>query len=306
MSVTINTIPNDIIMDIIVLNLDFSDVSKLALSSRYYNNNKEIIYNTIIKNDKFLKDININILKTIEESSFSLKLFFELYDNIKNDKTINLSIPFINVRNRELTKERIDATFKLYRILMSFAIKIYKFQFRNKISTHMIKYFNSVYKYRHPKIKDSSKKLFFNLITHRDELQWHISNINIYYLYENGNLIESAIRSYELKNNLNNFDDGIIDNNYENAIHTIAFLIKMFEHLKIVEIRIYYLYKIFKYIIILKSNKNFNFKNENFMKIVKNKTIRFKYEIENIYTSKFSHNIRKKMVLIADELNIMC
>ena len=112
MSTTINVIPNDIIFNIIVLNLDFSDVSKLALSSRYYNNNKETIYNTIIKNDKFLKDININILKTIEESSFSLKLFFELYDNIKNDKTINLSIPFINVRNRELTKERIDATIK--------------------------------------------------------------------------------------------------------------------------------------------------------------------------------------------------
>ena len=311
MSTTINTIPNDIIMDMIVLNLELSDISKLILSSRYYNNNRDAIYNTVIANDRFLnKNLNnINLINSIKYSAFSLKLFFEIYDNIKNNTIRNSSIPFIDVKNNKdfLTAHSIDETFKLYKLLMTFVLYKKKSQFRNFITTHMIKYFRNIYKYRHPGMKDISKNIFFKLITNSGELKWHMLNINIYYLYENGNLILFANRSYDFKNNMDNFDDGIIDTNDDNSLYTIAFLIKMFEYLKNIEIRIYYMYKIFKYTkFILLLNKNFNFKNENFIKVIKNKIEDFKYDIGNDFRSKIPYFIRQKMFIEIDELNNLC
>uniref|UniRef100_A0A6C0J0C2 Uncharacterized protein n=1 Tax=viral metagenome TaxID=1070528 RepID=A0A6C0J0C2_9ZZZZ len=310
MLVTINTIPNDIIMDMIVLNLELSDISKLILSSKYYYNNKDTIYNTIIANDKFLKNYlnNINLITTINKSSFTFKIFFKMYDNIKNLTYIDRSIPFIDIKkNILLTSDIIDNTFKLYKLLMTFVLYKEKYQFRNFITTHMIKYFRNIYKYRHPGKKDISNKIFFNFITHSDELKWHLLNINIYYLYENGNLIELAKRSYDLKNNLDYFDDGIIDNNYENSIYTLSFLIKMFEYLKNIEIRIYYMYKIFKYTkFILLLNKNFDFRNKNFTRVIKNKIEDFKYKIENDLKSKIPYIIKQKMFIEINELNNLC
>ena len=100
---------------------------------------------------------------------------------------------------------------------------------------------------------------------------------------------------------------GYIENNEDNAVYTIAFVIKMFEYLKNVEIRIYYMYKIFKYsTFILNSNKNFYLKNGNFCKIVKNKTEKFKYDIENTFKSKIPYLIRKKMIDMSDNLNMLC
>jgi len=310
MLVTINTIPNDIIMDMIVLNLELSDISKLILSSKYYYYNKDAIYNTVIANDKFLKDYlnNINLITTINKSSFTLKIFFKMYDNIKNLTYRDTSIPFIDIKkNTLLTSDIIDNTFKLYKLLMTFVLYKEKYQFRNFITTHMIKYFRNIYKYRHPEKKDISNKIFFNFITHSDELKWHLLNINIYYLYENGNLIEIAKRSYDLKNNLDYFDDGIIDNNSENSIYTLSFLIKMFEYLKNIEIRIYYMYKIFKYSkFILLLNKNFDFRNKNFTRVIKNKIEDFKYKIENDLKSKIPYCIKQKMFIEIDELNNLC
>jgi hypothetical protein len=311
MSVTINSIPNDIIMDMIVLNLELSDISKMALSSSYFYNNKEAIYNSAIANDKFLNRYlnNINLISSIKDSAFSLKLFFELYDNIKNKTFRDSSIPYIDVKNNKsyLTSHSIDETFKLFKILMSFVIYNAKSQFKNFITIHMIKYFRNIYKYRHPGMKDISKNIFLKFITYRDELRWDMLNINIYYLYENGNLILFANRSYDLKNNMDNFDDGIIDKNEDDSLYTITFLIKMFEHLKNIEIRIYYMYKIFKYTkFILTLDKNFNIKNENFIKVVKKKTEKFKYDIENELRSKIPYCIRQKMLILTNELNSIC
>lgn len=310
MVIKFNSLPNDIILDKIIPLLEYSDITKFILSSKEYHNNMINIYNIIMLNDEFIKDYldknNIQLIDCINESSFSLKEFFKIYDNIKNNVTIDNTIKFINIENN-ITSKCIDETFKLYKLLMSYVIYKSKSQFKNFITTHMIKYFKKIYNFRHPKLKDISKKIFFNLIINKDELKWYLSNLNIYYLYENGNLIQYAKRSYAFKNNLDIFDDGIIDNNENNKIFTINLLIKMFKYLNNIELRIYYIYKIFKYTKhILDSDKTFNFINQNFIDVVKIKTKNFIYDIENEYRYIIPYYIRDKLLIITKDLNILC
>jgi hypothetical protein len=310
---TFYTLPNELITEAIVPKLNFGDISNL-ISSNITGENKQNYYQIAIDNDKFLKRYlttrNMNLINTIHHSSFTLKGFFAMYDNVNNDVKADDSIPHLypnpigySGRNSgyETSQICIDATFELFKILMSCTMYHLKFQFRNYITTRMVKYFKNVFSMRHRDRKDICKEIFFNFIKNRDELSWHTSNINLYYMYENMNLMYYAKRSYALKKNFETFDDGIIMATHENHVNTLTMLINIFTHLPTTELKIYVMYKIFKYIKVILLNRldvetTDNFKLDKFVLVIKEKIKEFRMDITREHRSLIPHYLRKIMI----------
>ena len=307
-------LPHDLIMDAIVPNLNFSDITNLISSSSVYGGNKENLYKIALDNDDFLKRYvtkrNMNLIASIHHSSFTLNSFFTMYDNINNDTKVNESIPYLcpnpigysgRSSRYEMSEICIDATFELFKILQCLVMYRLKFQFRNFITSRMVKYFKNVFNTRHPNRADTSKEIFFKFISNRDNLMWHISNVNLYYMYENINLIHFAKRSYALKKNIESFDDGAIIINHENHVNTVSLLVNLFTYLPTTEMKMYSFYKIFKYIEIIFKNRvemelDSNFNLDRFRVVTKEKIEEFKSDIRNEYRSLLPHYLRKMLI----------
>ena len=311
------SLPHDIVIDSIIPLLNFTNVENILASSNVYKNKKNVFYNNVISNHKFLNRYitkrDMNLITTIHHSSFTIKHFFKMFDNINDDVKADDTILHIYPnpigycgRNSryEISEICIDATFELFKILQCLVMYHLKFQFRNFITSRLIKYFKNVFDARYNKKKtDACKNIFINFITKRDELMWHLSNVNLYYMYENINLFKYAKRSYALKYNINSFDDGYLLINNENHVNTLSLLINIFKNMpaKEIELKIYSLYKIFKYIniILLKDREKIliddNFKLA-FVTIVRQKIEEFKTDIQDGYRSLFPRFVKQTML----------
>lgn len=308
-----HSLPNDLVTEVIVPKLSFGDISNL-ISSKISGGNKENYYNIAIDQDKFLKRYlatrKMNLITTIHHSSFTLKGFFLMYDNIINDVKANDTIPYLypnpigySGRNNqyEISHICIDATFELFKILMSCVMYHMKFQFRNYITTRMVKYFKNVFSVRQRNRKDICKDIFFSFIKNRDELSWHTSNINLYYMYENLNLMYYAKRSYSMKKNLETFDNSAIAITHDNHVNTLNMLINIFRYLPTTELKIYAMYTIFKYIKVILLNvsdveTNDNFKLDKFVVVIKEKIKEFKTDLNKEYRTLIPYHLRKIMI----------
>lgn len=312
---TLTKLPYDLVIDSIIPKLNFDDISNLIFSkiSKDYKSN---LYDIVIENDNFLTRYlskrNMDLVNTIHHSSFTLKGFFQMYDNIKNDVKENNNLPYIfpspigyngRINNYEATSKRcIDATFELFKILMSFVMYCMKFQFRNFITRHMIKYFKNVFEVRHRIKKPFINSIFLNFANHnRDNLSWHTSNINLYYMYENLYLMDYAKRCYSLKKNLETFDDGNIAMTHENHVNTLNMLINLFSHLPTIELKIYGMHSIMKYVKVILLNKTSmdttkNFKLDKFIAVVKEKNNEFKNDLNYIHRTTIPYHLRKIMI----------
>jgi hypothetical protein len=310
-----NALPNDLVIDVIVPNLNFSDINNLISSSNIYGSRTEDLYKIAIDNDSFLKRYLarrscMNLISTIHKSSFTLNGFFAMYDNVNNDVKADDSFPHLypnpigySGRNSryELSQICIDATFELFKILMSCTMYHLKFQFRNYITTRMVKYFKNVFNARHRDRKDICKEIFFSFIKNRDDLSWHTSNINLYYMYENMNLMYYAKRSYVLKKNLETFDDGTIAMTHDNHVNTLVMMINIFPCLPTTELKIYAMYTIFKYIKVILANRSEvestdNFNLDKFVIVIKEKIKEFKFDLNKEHRSLIPHYLRKIMI----------
>lgn len=307
-------LPNDLVTEVIVPKLNFGGITNLISSSDVYGNDRDALYKIAIDNDNFLSKYlasrpNMNLISTIHKSSFTLNGFFAMYDNVNNDVKADDSFPHIypnpigysgRTSRYELSEICIDATFELFKILMSCTMYRLKFQFRNYITTRMVKYFKNVFSMRHRNRKDICREIFFTFIQNRDELSWHTSNINLYYMYENMNLLYYAKRSYTLKKNIETFDDGFIEMTHYNHVNTLTMFINLFTYLPTTELKIYMMYKIFKYIKVILMNRSDvemtdNFRLDKFIRVIKEKIKEFKMDLTKEHRSLIPYYLRNIM-----------
>ena len=303
-----NGLPSDIILDVIATHLSsLSDVSKLLKCSKEFDNHKADVFKNVIDNDEFLhqylKKRNLDLITTIEKSSFSQSQFFALYDNVNKDGSVNKTIKDIDISNNtkyHCLQLTIDCSFELFKILMCVAMYRLKFQFRNTITIKMINHFKNIYLAKFKKSCDTSHNVFLKFIEDRDELLWYLSNINLYNVYENINLMHSEKRSFVLKQNIESDEQDSVVKVVHNHIYTINALIKIFGYLDSVEAKIYILYNIFNYTTIILLNKdcsdNFGFNCESFVSVVSTKIEEFERDIEYEHRASVPRYLRTIML----------
>ena len=301
------TIPYDIMFDIVAVHLNLNDVSKLVQCSRELNLRKTEAFNIIITNDPFLSQYvfnrNLDLVATIEKSSFTKTGFFKFYDNVNIDGKFNTNIQDIDISKNTLfhpDQITIDATFELFKILMCCSLYHLKMQFRDVITTMMINYFKSIYCMKFKNKCDISHEVFMTFIENRDEILWYTSNINLYNIYENINLMHFEIRSFSLKQNIeNNAVDNIVIVPH-NHTHTISVLIKIFDYLDDIADKIYIYYSIFRYTtIMLLDNtclENPTFNLSKFKVVISEKIIEFERDIECQHRSRVPRYLRSTMI----------
>lgn len=171
-------VPNEII-NIMVKDMSFHNLMVLELSCKRLRNEKLIEKKM---ETHYVNNFDINNL--IINSNFNKNLFYKHIDNIEHNLSPDRSIPFIEIVNDDSIN-----TSKIFKILLLYAFKLEKTQFRNYITTHLIKFYKKMFASRWDNYPDLSCKVFFNFIKHRDIYNWEKSAIDLYGLYQNLNFI---------------------------------------------------------------------------------------------------------------------
>lgn len=285
------------------------DILNISSSSKSYYVMRENMYHIFVKNNPFLKQYlqkrKMCLKSTIETSSFTKLQFFKMFDNIDIDKRPqkfqsichNIEELCEDEKAFHLSKKAIDSSFELFKIIGSFAMQKFKFYFKDSITSHLLTYFSNIYDARHPRVDNICKDIFNNFITKKDKIAWQLLNVNIYYIYENVNLLKFAKRSCALKNNMINFDEGNIFENPENNLSTIYFTIHMFDFLPSVEIKIYFMYQMFKFVTkIVEDNLMCDSKFITFQKTILKKIEIFEFDLNCQFRSSIPCYMRKMMI----------
>ena len=301
------TISCDIMFDIVAVHLNLNDASKLVQCSRELHLRKTEAFDAIIVNDPFLSQYllkrNLDLVATIEKSSFTKTGFFEFYDNVNIDGKFNTNIQDIDFSKNtvfHLEPITVDATFELFKILMCCSLYHLKMQFMNVITTRMINYFQSIYDMKFKNKCDISHEVFMNFIENRDDVLWYTSNINLYNIYENINLMHFDKRSFSLKQSIESNAMETIAIVPHNHAHTISVLVKIFDYLDDVADRIYIYYSIFRYTTIMlldksyMENPTFNF--SKFKQVISDKIKEFERDVQCQYRSRIPRYLRSSMI----------
>lgn len=206
-------LPNEII-NILVKDLGFHNLIILELSCQKLHNEKLI---TKKMETHFVNNFDINNL--IINSNFNKNLFYKHIDNIEHNLSPDRTIPFIDIVNDDSNN-----TSKIFKILLSYAFKLEKTQFRNYITTHLIKFYKRLFASRWDDYPDLSNRIFFNFIKHRDIYNWEQSAIDLYCLYQNLNFI--------FRNEIDKIDCiDYITNDKEEIINTLLMVKKLGWHI---------------------------------------------------------------------------
>lgn len=252
-------IPVDVIMYNIFPRVGVKSTILLTKVSKEFHKNKKNIYSYLIVNDKFLnhytKAYNINLIRTLSESSISYELFDNVYEYIKYDKNnVVLENDECSHISKENTKQyQINNTFKILKLLkMSIKFNINetdknkKYIRRTKnnylVTSTMKKYFTAMYFAR-------NNSSFYTSFIDKDCFEWEQLNVNLYNICENLNLMCNNNRSEVLQNNLQNFNETIVSNNGLYLAETPVTLRNMFiSNYNPLNVNIYINYVFFRYL----------------------------------------------------------
>lgn len=294
----IYNIPTDVIIYNIFPRVGVESTIMLTKVSKEFHKNKKNLHNYLIQNDDFLRHYTrfykVDIIRMITESSFSYELFDSMYNYIKHDTNNQFNNPEKEIISEENMKQyQINNTFRIFQLMKlsvnynivssdsmnkdakeatevnavneanavnESEIDIRKKKCSNVIVISMKKYFISMYFAR------NKGRRFFTSFMDNTNVCWERSNVNLYNICENINIISYCKDECEdLKNNLTVFNDTIINNNGFHTADTSVILHKIFvNNFQPKKVVIYVTFIIFRYL-------NYLFKENLYTKIMDNK-----------------------------------
>lgn len=317
-------IPTEVIIHNIFPKIGVESTVLLTRVSKEFHQNKKNIQSNLVKNDKFLlqftKFYKIDLIRTLTESSMSYKLFDDIYDYIKYDKkTMALTNEGREIITTENTKQyQINNTYIMFRMLKTSInynikhsdeniVKIRKEKSSHVVLNSMKKYFTSMYFAR------TNKKLYTSFMDEMN-VNWERCNVNLYNICENLNLMCSDKECDVFKNNLQNFDEIVVNRNGFHTSDTPLIIYKIFNnHFQPKKVKIYITYLVFRYLNAVFEDNIFSkvIANERFVKSSLNMLNEYEFAMNHMYselvvvyfkemifkeTSKYKDNIENHQV----------
>lgn len=302
-------IPTEVIIYNIFPKVGVESTVLLTKVSKEFNKNKKNILSYLIKNDRFLlqftKFYKIDLFRTLTQSSVSYKLFDNIYDYIKYDKNcVVLRNDGREVITAENAKQyQINNTYIIFRLLKtSINQKIKKSDqnadIRKKKSSVVVlnsmkKYFTNLYFARNP-----SKKFYTSFMDNMN-VDWERCNVNLYNICENLNLMCADKECETLKNNLQHFDDTVVNRNGFHTSDTSLIIYKIFNNcFQPKKVKVYVSYVVFRYLNSVFEDNIFSkvIANEKFIKSSLNMLNDFEFATNYMY-SEFIVTYFKEMIL---------
>jgi len=250
----LSILPSDLFVNNIIPQIGTYGVVNFSKVSKKMHSKKWNIQRYFIKNDdflyKFTKFYKIDLIRLIGESSFSYTMFDTMYEGIKhNQRVVDYNSISREITQYETEVKYVNNTFKIFQLL-KMSIKYncniatdLNDVYCDYVTSSMKSYFTKLFFLRNPDMKVFTT--FFNDVFKR----WEISNINIYYICENMNLICSDKQS-EFLDNVGRFDSFILNSNGHYDKDTICLIYKIFDF-DIYVSKMYVIYYIVKYINLL-------------------------------------------------------
>lgn len=232
-------IPAEVIANEIFSRVGIKSIILLTKVSKNSHKNKRNIHLHLIKNDRFLFNFRncykIDLIRILSESSISYEVFDRMYEYIKYDKDDNVFDTGIDVINEENKKQyQINNTFTILKLLKlsincniigdNPALHIRREKCRDMMTNIMKNYFTNMFFAR-----NDSK--FYTSFIGKMDIGWEHSNINLYNICENLNLMCSEKESEVLKTNLQNFDETIFRVKKYDALKSLSTILMMFKWL---------------------------------------------------------------------------
>jgi|SaaInl85LU_5_DNA_1037374.scaffolds.fasta_scaffold22282_2 hypothetical protein len=251
-TVLLYSIPSEIVIYNIIPNIGIEGIVKFSKVTKIFHKHRNKIYSYFIINDRFLnryiKFFHINLIRTISESSFSYNHFDEIYDFIKYGGKNKFKNKFEIAAKKE--QNHINNTFIIFKLLKcSVDSQISKKEVnrikstKNTIFCNMLSYFESMYFSR-----NTSNHSYTSFLKNENTF-WERSNINLYNICENINLMYNEKNSDIFENNLLNFNNAIVSNNGYNIVSTSILIENIFNDDSCpIKVSIFAYYTIFKYL----------------------------------------------------------
>jgi len=291
-------IPTEVLIYNIFPNIGVESTIILTKVSKEFHQNKKNIQSYFVKNDKFLlqftKFYKFDLIRTLTESSVSYKLFDDIYDYIKYDKN---RVAFSNEEREIITVDntkqyQINNSYIIFRMLktsINYNIKhsdknianIRKQKSAHVVLNTMKKYFTSLYFTR------TNKKLFTSFMDEMN-VNWERCNVNLYNICENLNLMCSDKECSILKNNLQNFEEIVVNRNGFHTSDTPLIIYKIFNnHFQPMKVKIYVTYLVFRYLNSVFEDNNFSkvIANEKFLKSSLNMLNEYEFAMNHMYST---------------------
>lgn len=254
--------------------IGINSIVMMTQISKDFHKKKKQIYLHYFQNDHFLlrymKKNNINIIRMVSESAFSFEEFDTMYECIKHNKIEKKSCKNLTLIEDNKTQYQINNTFRIFQMLK---LSVYDYNITKEhqywynackiIMNTMECYFKDLFFIR------NKNKVYISFIdtSLSENYVWEKSNINLYNICENLNLIYCDKNSdNRLKKNLENFSSTIIKNDGKNVVTTASLLQCMFKKNNFYEklnFEIYINYVFFHYL-------NFMFKCNLYQEVLEN------------------------------------
>ena len=233
---SICNIPTEIISNI-MQSIGVNGIVMMTKISKEFHNKKKEIYLHYFQNDDFIfnymNDNKINIIHMLSESAFSFQDFDIMYANIKYDNFQKKPLKNICLKKENRTQNQINNTFRIFQILK---LSVYDYNVTKKhkhwynsckmIMDTMECYFKDLFFAR------NKNKVYISFIDSSLSVNymWEKSNINLYNICENLNLIycDQNIDN-RLKKNLENFSNTIVRNDGKNVVITASLIQCLFK-----------------------------------------------------------------------------
>lgn len=294
----LHNIPTEVIIYNIFPKVGVESTVLLTKVSKEFHKNKKNIHSYLVNNDIFIlsftKFHKMNLIRTLSQSSVSYKLFDDMYDYIKYDKEVEFTNDGCDIITAENTKQyQINNTFIIFKMLKSSANhNIHNadkkvVELRRRKSSYVVvnlmkKYFISMYFAR-----NGSK--FYTSFMDNINICWERSNINLYNVCENLNLICSDKESdtEALRENLKNFSDTIVNRNGHHTSDTSVIIHKIFvSYFQPKKVLIYANYVIFRYLNNLFDDNIYTriITNPKFIESSMNMLSTYEYVVNNTYS----------------------
>jgi|SaaInlV_125m_DNA_1040241.scaffolds.fasta_scaffold12677_3 hypothetical protein len=231
-------LPAEVIASEIFSRVGIKSIILLTKVSKSSHKNKRNIHLHLIKNDIFLFNFRnfykIDLIRTLSESSISYELFDKMYEYIKYDKDDNVFDTRFDVGEENKKQYQINNTFTILKLLKlsinchikgdNPALHIRREKCCDMVTSIMKNYFTNMFFAR------NDSKFYTSFIGKKD-IAWEHSNINLYNICENLNLMCSEKESEAFKTNLQNFDETIFRVKKYDTLKSLSTILMMFKWL---------------------------------------------------------------------------
>jgi len=239
---TICNIPTEVLYNIIQ-SIGLNGIVMITKVSKEFHKKKKEIHSHYFQNDDFLlnyiNEQKFNMIHMLSESAFSFEEFDIMYAKIRYDNFQKKSLINISLKNENTTQYQMNNTFRIFQILKS---SVYSYNVTKErqhwynsckmITDTMECHFKDLFFAR------NKNKVYISFIDNSLSVNymWEKSNINLYNICENLNLMYCNQNiDNRLNKNLENFSNTIIKNDGKHVIITAALVQCMFKRNQLFE-----------------------------------------------------------------------